>query len=134
MGQIILSDEKCVGHAVVIFRDLKRLGYQDLLEVELRTFESSGLAEGLADKAVWQFCQENGYLLLTGNRTTKDGHRSLEFVIRHLVKPTSLPVLTIGNLERTLTDPDYCERCAERLAVIVADLHDYLGITRLYLT
>ena len=84
MGQIILSDENCVGHAVAIFRDLKRLGYQELLEVELRTFESSGLAEGLADKAVWQFCQENGYLLLTGNRTTKDGHTSLEFVIRLL--------------------------------------------------
>lgn len=134
MGQIILSDENCVGHGVAIFHALKRLGYQDLLEVELRTFESIGLAEGLADEAVWQFCQANGYLLLTGNRTTKDGHRSLEFVIRHLVNPTSLPVLTIGNLDRALTDPDYCERCAEQLAVIVADLNDYLGITRLYLT
>lgn len=134
MGQVILSDENCVGHARAIFYAFKRLGYQELLELELKTFDSVGLVEGTADEIVWQFCQDNRYLLLTGNRTTKDGHQSLEMVIRHLITSNSLPVLTIGDLERTLIDMNYCERCAERLAVIVLDLDDYLGITRLYLT
>jgi len=83
---------------------------------------------------VWRFCQEHGYLLLTGNRTTKDGQQSLELTVRRLITPTSLPVITIGNLQRILSDRKYCERCAERLAEIVLDLEErHLGVTRLYL-
>lgn len=71
---------------------------------------------------------------LTGNRTTKDGQQSLELTVRRLITPTSLPVITIGNLQRILSDRKYCERCAERLAEIVLDLEErHLGVTRLYL-
>lgn len=84
---------------------------------------------------MWRFCQDNGYLLLTGNRTAKDGQRSLEFTVRRLVTDTSLPVITIGDLDRILVDRGYCERCAEQLAEIVMDLEErYLGVTRLYLS
>ena len=87
------------------------------------------------DETVWRFCQEKGYLLLTGNRSAKDGSISLELTVRRLVTKTSLPVLTIGDLERVLDDRQYCERCAERLAEIVLDLEErHLGVTRLYLT
>lgn len=70
---------------------------------------------------------------MTGNRTTKDGVESLELTVRRLVTSTTLPVLTIGNLNRILYDRNYCERCAERLAEIVMDVEIYRGITRLYL-
>jgi len=97
-------------------------------------FKDVGLSDDADDETVWQFCQKHKYLLITGNRRTVDGHISLEITIRRLRQETSLPVLTIGNLDRTLHDRSYCEQCAQRLAEIVFDLEEkYLGVTRLYL-
>ncbi|MCB0112073.1 MAG: hypothetical protein KDE53_39395, partial [Caldilineaceae bacterium] len=62
-----------------------------------------------------------------------DKNESLEMAIRRLVTPDSLPVLTIGNLQRVLADPIYCRACGERLAEIVDELYKYRGITRLYI-
>jgi hypothetical protein len=42
-------------------------------------------------------------------------------------------VLTIGNLQRVLADPNYCRACSERLAEIVDDLPKYRGVTRLFI-
>ena len=66
-------------------------------------------------------------------RSRRDGRKSLELIVRRLVTPTSLPVLTIGNLRRLDSDPVYRRRCAERLAEIVDDIERYRGATRLYL-
>lgn len=135
MAQVILSDENCEGQAESIFRELTRLGFVELLDLELKTLSQVGLRKGIDDEAVWRYCQEQRCLLLTGNRTTKDGVKSLEYTIRHLVMATSLPVLTISNLKRVGPDPVYRERCAIRLAEIVMELEErHLGVTRLYLT
>lgn len=135
MSQVILSDENCVGHARTLFHALKRLGYVELLGLELLIWSEAGLSEGADDKIVWLFCQKGNYLLLTGNRTKKDGIESLEHTIQDLVTDTSLPVITIGDMERLRRDRLYCERCAERLAEIVMDLNEkYLGRPRLYLS
>lgn len=133
--RIILSDEHCGKHAENIYHALERLGYVELLFLEFKVFREVGLEQGATDETVWRFCQENGYLLLTGNRTAKDGQRSLEFTVRRLVTDISLPVITIGDLDRILVDRGYCERCAEQLAEIVMDLEErYRGVTRLYLS
>lgn len=135
MTTVILSDENCGGHAREIFHALKRLGYLEWISMELKLFEDVGLPMNADDETAWRFCQEQGYILLTGNRTAKHGQESLEMTIRRLVTATSLPVVTIGDLERVLKDKTYCERCAHRLAEITFDLEErYLGITRLYLT
>ena len=135
MVQIILSDENCEGQAESIFRELTRLGFVDLLGLELKTLSQVGLRKGVDDEAIWRYCQEHRCLLLTGNRTTKDGVKSLEYTIQHLVVPTSLPVLTISNLKRVVPDPMYRERCAVRLAEIIMELEElHLGVTRLYLS
>lgn len=76
----------------------------------------------------------SGYILLTGNRSTKDGDKSLELTIRHLVTPDSLPVLTISNLRRINSDPVYRQRCAEQMAEMVDDIERYRGTMRLYLS
>lgn len=132
--QVILSDENCTGHAEAIFFVFLALGYVDLLNLELRTWKDAGLEEGADDEQVWRFCQENRHILLTGNRTAKDGALSLEIVMQQYVTSDSLPVHTIGDLERVLRDRRYCERCAERLAEIIFDLSAYRGIPRVYLT
>lgn len=138
MQQVILSDENCGKHAEIIFHALDRLDYVDFLGLVLKKFNAVGLAMDTDNETVWRFCQEKGYptgmlrnLLLTGNRSAKDCSVSLELTVRRLVTKTSLPVLTIGDLERVLTDREYCERCAERLGEIVFDLEGYRGVTRL---
>lgn len=46
---------------------------------------------------------------------------------------TSLPVVTIGNADRILTDPDYRNRCVDRLIEIVFDIDDYRGSRRIFI-
>ena len=130
--QIILSDHNCEGHARAIFDMLKYEGYLEWIPMELKWVEDVGLSPSTGDETVWRFCQEHGYLLLTGNRSGDDGDLSLELITRRLVTSESLPVLTIGK-NKVLRRPDYCRRCAERLAEIVFELEKYRGITRLYL-
>lgn len=132
--QTILSDHNCEGHAEAIFNILRYDGlWLELVPMELIWFHQADLSDQANDEIVWRLCQERGYLLLTGNRTTKDGNKSLEMSVRRLVTPDSLPVLTIGNLQRVLADPAYCRACAERLAEIVDELHKYRGVTRLFI-
>lgn len=135
MAQIIISDENCEGQAEAIFEILTRLGFVEMLSLELKKLPEVGLRKGVDDETIWRYCQEHHCFLLTGNRTTKDGVKSLEYTIQDLVTQTSLPVLTISNLKRIPHDYDYLERCAVGLAEIILDLDErYRGVTRLYLT
>lgn len=131
--QYILSDHNCEGQAEAIFDALRHRGFFPLVPMTLIQFRDIGLDNRTSDREVWQFCQENGYLLLTGNRTTSDGAKSLENVIDQYLKEDSLPVITIGNLGRIKADPTYCWRCAENLVEIVLDLDKVRGTPRLYI-
>lgn len=131
--QIILSDHNCEGQARAIFRVLDLRGYLKLIPMDLRLFVDVDLSASAEDVVVWQYCQENEMVLLTGNRKTSDRERSLESIIRRLSTPRSLPVLTISNLRRVLFDAAYCQDCALRLAEIVLDIEIYRGAQRLYL-
>ncbi len=131
--QIVLSDYNCEGQARAIFRGLDTGGYLKLMPMELRLFVDVGLSADAEDAVVWQFCQENRFVLLTGNRKTSDGEKSLESTIRRLSTADSVPVLTISNLRRVLVDPTYCRNCARRLAEVMLDIEVYRGVHRLYL-
>ena len=131
--QHILSDRNCEGQAEAIFAALRHRGFFPLLPMTLVQFRDVGLDLTANDREVWQFCQENGHLLLTGNRTASDKARSLEYTIHHYLKEDSLPVITIGNLGRVKVDAAYCWRCAENLVEIVLDLDRVRGVPRLYI-
>lgn len=132
--QIILSDYNCEGQALAIFN---RLYYDqvwlELVPMRLLRFRQISLSRKAPDERVWRTCQEEGFILLTGNRSGADGDVSLEHIIRTLVTPDSLPVLTIGNLKRVSVDPDYCRACGERMAEIVDDIENFRGTTRLFI-
>ena len=113
--QRILSDKNCERHARTILYAFLNLGYGDIVSIELSMFSDVGLPNNADDEEVWKFCQKNGYLLLTGNRRTVDGDASLELAARRLFTETSLPILTIGDLDRVLLDRKYCEQCATDL-------------------
>ncbi len=132
--QVVLSDHNCEGQAKAIFDLLTyRRVWLELVPMELVWFRDVHLAATADDEIVWRFCQEHQYILLTGNRRTDDGEKSLEAIMQRLNRSTSLPILTIGNLKRVNVDLSYRERCAERLAEIVYDLERYRGSGRLYL-
>jgi len=134
MMQVILSDHNCEGQAELIFNVLRFDGtWLELVPMELKWFSDVNLSDKTNDEDVWKFCQENGYILLTGNRSTKDGEKSLEFQIRKEQVKECLPVLTIGNLKRINSDVVYRVKCAENLAQIIYDLDLHLGRVRLYL-
>ena len=63
----------------------------------------------------------------------KAGPEALEAVIERYNTPTSLPVLTIGDPSRVLSNRAYTERVVTRLLEYLLDLENYLGTGRLYL-
>jgi len=69
--------------------------------------------------------------LLTDNRSMK-GPDSLEQTIREEATSSTLPVITIGRLDR-LDEHAYRKRCATRLVEIALDLETYAGVTRLFI-
>ena len=80
---------------------------------------------------MWRFAQEKHLILLTANRNN-DGEDSLQQTIQEENQPTSLPVVTIGILDR-LEERSYREQCAERLVEIVLNIENYLGVGRIYI-
>jgi len=90
-----------------------------------------GLPFDSSDREVWRFAQANGMILLTNNRNM-DNKDSLEQTLRDENALTSLPVLTIANVDR-LSERLYRERCATQIIEIVIDLHENLGRSRIYI-
>ena len=106
-------------------------GWLEIFPLGLAMFEKVGLPFDSNDRAVWRFAQAGGMLLLTNNRNMK-GEDSLEQTLREENTATSLPVLTVGNVER-LRESIYRDRCATRLVEIGLDLENYLGTGRIFI-
>jgi hypothetical protein len=60
------------------------------------------------------------------------GDDSLEQTIRTELTVDSLPVITIGSLDR-IDESVYREQCANRLIEIIIDLERYCGYSRLFI-
>lgn len=95
------------------------------------TFTDVGLRIDSSDRDVWSFAQEHHLILLTGNRN-RAGEDSLEQIIRDENTSTSLPVVTVSVVNR-LKERVYREQCAERLAEIMLDIENNLGLGRIYI-
>lgn len=89
------------------------------------------LPENSNDRAVWRFAQKNHMILLTDNRSDNEPD-SLEQTICEENSPGSLPVLTVGSLDR-MKENHYRVRCAELIAEIVLDLRNYMGTGRIFI-
>ena len=98
------------------------------LAMRVESFASLRLPENTPDTALWQFCQTQQIILITGNRN-KAGTDAREAVIEQNNTPTSLPVLT----PRVLSSRAYAERVVTRLLEVLLDVEQYRGTGRLYL-
>jgi predicted nuclease of predicted toxin-antitoxin system len=111
--------------------NIASVGWLDLMRLELATFREVSLSTRSNDREVWRFAQANGLILITNNRNMKD-ENSLEQTIREENQTNSLPVLTIGNVER-LAELSYREQCADALVAISLDLENCRGRGRIYI-
>ena len=127
-----LIDHNLRGHAVLLLGSLTASGWLDLISIRFVLFDEVGISADSDDRSVWRFAQANKMILLTANRSMK-GKNSLEEVMREENTPTSLPVVTIGNVNRLLTESIYRERCINRLVEIVVDVEDYQGTRRIFI-
>jgi len=127
-----LIDHNLRGHAVLLSGSILSGGWLDWVPIRFITFDEMKLPINSDDRVVWQLTQLNQMILLTANRSMK-GENSLEQVMREEITPTSLPVITIGNADRLLNEPEYRERCATRLVQIVLDIDGYKGVSRLFI-
>jgi hypothetical protein len=104
-------------------------------DLEVVTFVSLAMHPETRDRFVWERCQREGLVLVTGNRND-DGPDSLEATLRTAGAET-LPVITIGNARRVLEDERYARHVVADLMDFVDDMarrpETVLGIGRLYL-
>jgi hypothetical protein len=127
----VLADHNVEGHAIRLWDTFIAEGWQELCPIELVMFADVNLAANISDRQLWRFAQSHHMILLTDNRNMK-GKDSLALVIREENTFTSIPVLTIGSLQR-IAEKEYRQRCSLRLAEIIVDFDSYLGTGLLFI-
>lgn len=127
----ILADHNIEGQSLLLWGTLGAAGWLELVPLRLVRFVEVGLPYTSTDREVWRFAQAHQMYLLTDNRNM-EGHDSLEQTIRDEHTEGSLPVLTIGRVDR-MTERTYWEACAARLLDIVLYPEDHVGTGRLFI-
>lgn len=130
----IMADHNVEGHLDVLLRIWTSPVWNDLwrqIGCDVESFERQGIAHDTPDTELWRFCQQQGIVLVTGNRNA-EGEDSFEAAIQNNCTDETLPVLTIGNPARILTDRAYAEQVAERVLEYILDLEGLRGVGRLY--
>jgi hypothetical protein len=77
-------------------------------------------------------CQAEELILITANRNN-DGPDSLEATIQAHGTPQSLPIFTLADPNRVLSERTYAEAVADRLLEYLYDIDNLRGAGRLYL-
>jgi len=109
---MLLADANIQGHVDRLVQRMQGEPWVDFwksLQMTCVSFADVGLDPSESDAVIWKRCQEKGLFLVTNNRND-DGPDSLESTIRTFGTPQSLPVFTIGNADRTLSDRTYPTR------------------------
>lgn len=126
-----LIDHNIRGQAQLLLNVIENEGWLDLVAIRFVMFEEIALEIDSSDRAVWRLAQANQMILLTANRSMK-GKDSLEQVMREENTPDSLPVVTIGNVDR-VSESEYRERCVNRLVEIALYAENYRGARRIFI-
>jgi hypothetical protein len=97
------------------------LGLLDLLteiHLTLVTFPDLGLARDLDDRSLWNYCQQNNWVLFTDNRNQED-ENSLQATMNDSWREGHLPVLTLANRGRFANSEAYADKVAEDVAGVL---------------
>jgi Domain of unknown function (DUF5615) len=102
------------------------------LGLVVKQFHDIGLLPTSSDLVVWQRCQANDLVLITGNRNHA-GPESLEATLRIHNGPNSLPVFTIADVDRLNNNRSYAEEVVESLIDYLQRIDGLRGTGRLFL-
>ena len=111
-----LVDHDIEGYAKLLWNTLASDRWIELCTIEMLMFIDVGLPINSTDRKVWRFAQEHKLILLTANRNM-DGMDSLEQSIRQENISTSIPVITIGRVERLKEKSYECDQNRSMLFV-----------------
>lgn len=126
-----LVDHNLEGQALLIWGVFAHEGWLDVLPLRLVLLQDTDLSVESSDRVIWRFAQQQQMILLTANRRMR-GQDSLEQTIREENTPDSLPVLTIGRVDR-LDERGYRAQCASRMIEILLDMERYRGTGRIFI-
>jgi hypothetical protein len=131
----IMADNDLVGHVGEIVRVLLSDEWREIwlgLHLEVQTFADLSLKTDASDADVWNVCQEEQVILITGNRNKK-GPDSLEATIQIHNTSNSLPVLTISDPNRVLRSRTYLDEVVVSLLDYLLFIDNVRGAGRLWL-
>ena len=131
----LLADVNNIKQVLILLMLLREESRSELwqhLNLTAPTFAELGLHPRSADTDVWRRCQEEQLVLITANRND-DGPDSLEATIRTHGTSQSLPVFTLADANRVLSERSYAELVADRLLEYLCDIDNLRGAGRLYL-
>src|SRR5258708_3727502 len=97
--QAILADVNIQGQVELLVALMRAEPWREFweeLQIGYVTFAEAGLDRRARDAVIWQFCQQQEFVLVTNNRND-DGPDSLEATHRALTTPQSLPVFTLAD-------------------------------------
>ncbi|HET6882824.1 MAG TPA: hypothetical protein VFI31_21835 [Pirellulales bacterium] len=132
----LLADANLVGHFAYLLHLLTKFGLLDIFEelsLGFANLGDLGLPADIDDRSLWNYCQQEGWLLFTENRNAI-GIDSLQAVLADSWKPGDLPVITLANKLEFEHDAEYRERVASEVAELFfgISLGDYCDGSRIY--
>ncbi len=130
----IMADNDVVGHVRALIQICESPPWDEFwhkARCEFLTLADLGLPENATDAEIWNACQENEIVLVTGNRNA-DRPESLEMTIPLRNDEQSLPVITLADRDRIDRDRAYAETVVERVLEILFDFDNLRGTRRLY--
>jgi len=131
----IMSDNDVIGQVNRLTVLGQSEGWADVwdeLGIRVATFADVCLSADATDQEIWNVCQRQSIILVTGNRSS-DESTSLEATLRTQADEHSLPVVTISDTGRILQDRNYAEHTLKRLLEILMDLENLRGSQRLFI-
>ena len=117
----LLADVNVQGYLPYLVRLLEGQGLREILTeigISLATFPDLGLDPGINDRTLWNYCQENDWLLFTDNRNHED-ENSLNATIQDSWREGRLPVLTLANKRKFENSEAYATRVARDVAELL---------------
>jgi hypothetical protein len=131
MNITILLDHDLEGRAMFFEAGLRETGWDQYLNIEFKRLRDFNLSDDSTDQEIWRYVQRERLLFITNNRN-RDDDTSLEAVINSENRADSLPVLTVSAQDK-LASAQYRQRVADKLALVVIEIDNYLGTGRVFL-
>ena len=127
----LLLDHDLEGQVLFLEAGWRETGWDQYLHLEFIRLRDLNVPNDVTDQEIWHYVQREQFLLLTNNRNRED-ETSLEATIERENTPDSLPVLTVSDKDK-LVLPAYRQQAAHKLAAVIIDLENYLGVGRVFI-